>query len=50
MTKDETEADQRTEDQNIFGSQPCGKPHVHVAQLRYTQYVNEQESRTVFVV
>ena len=25
MTKDETEADQRTEDQNIFESQPCGK-------------------------
>ena len=28
MTKDETEAHQRTEDENIFGSQPCGKPHV----------------------
>jgi hypothetical protein len=28
-TKDETEADQRTEDQNIFRNQPCGKePHV----------------------
>jgi hypothetical protein len=28
MTKDETEAHQRTEDEIMFESQPCGKPHV----------------------